>query len=140
MSLEVLVIMVVAGVSLVFAVVAWSGVSHPVLLDSEDQARDLLRSEFPEAKLGEGLLSGDRKAAFFRCGNDRIAVAAAFGDRFVLRLYERSAFRHLTVKEDGGANVRFNDFTFPSLRLRFASKADAGNLSGWLEENDASLS
>lgn len=135
MSLGVLVILVVAGVSLVVAVVAFSGVSHAVRLDSLAQARNLLESEFPQAKLGEGLLAGDGRAAFFRSGNDRIAVAAAFGDRFVLRLYESSAIRDFDVSEDGAAKIRFNDFTFPALRLRFASKADADNLAVWRDAN-----
>ena len=135
MSLVTLVILVVAGVSLVVAVVAFSGVSHAVQLDDEDHARALLREEFPDASLGEGLLSGDRKAAFFRCGNDRIAVAAAMGDRYVLRLFDRDAIGGLVVKDGGAAKLKFGDFTFPALRLRFASADDASKLAGWLEEN-----
>lgn len=135
MSLGVLVIMVVAGVSLVVAVVAYSGVSHPVTIDGEEHARALLTGEFPEARLGEGLLSGDRKAAFFRCGNDRVAIAVAFGDRYVLRLFERSAIRRFRAGDDGGVKIRFDDFTFPALRLRFASAADARNLAAWLDGN-----
>ena len=115
------------------AVVAFSGVSHSAVIESEDQARALLAEEFPEAKLGEGLLSGDGRAAFFRSGNEGIAVAAVLGDRFVLRLYDRGAIRRFTSKKDGTARIRFNDFTFPALRLRFASAAEADNLASWLE-------
>ena len=135
MSLGVLVIMVVAGVSLVVAVVAWSGVSRSATLASEDEARALLLEEFPDARLGEGLMTGDGRAAFFRCGNGRIALAAALGDRYVLRLYDRPAIRRIAVKEDGSARIRFDDFTLPSLRLRFASAADARNLTAWLDGN-----
>lgn len=135
MPLEILVIMVVAGVSLIVAVVAFSGLSHTARFDDEDHARRLLTEEFPDATFGEGIVSGDGRAAFFRCGNDRIAVAAGMGDRYVLRLFERKAVRPFAVKGDGAAKIRFDDFTFPALRVRFAKADDAENMNGWLEES-----
>ncbi|MEC9342267.1 MAG: hypothetical protein VYD64_00325 [Pseudomonadota bacterium] len=137
MSIEILVILVVAGVSLVIAAVAWSGLSRPARIDGEDHARALLRAEFPDISLGEGMVTGDGRAAFFRCGNDRVAIAAVFGDRFVLRRFEPGEIREFDVGDDGSARFRFNDFTFPALRVRFASEADARNLAGWLEESHA---
>lgn len=137
MSLEILVAMVVLGVSLVVATVAFSGLSKPARIAGEDAARRRLAVDFPDARFGEGVITADGKAAFFRCADGRVGLVYALGSRFVTRLVARDSVRRLERGEGAILFLQLDDFTFPRLRLEFAVPEDADRLAGWLEVENA---
>jgi len=137
MPLPFLAIMVVAGVALVVAVVAWSGLSQPARIASKEDARSVFGMEFPDIATDEALVTADGRTALLHCGVGQVGVVAAFGSKFVVRLYDRSDFRHIEFDDDGMVRMQTDDFTFSAMQLRFAEAGEADRLAGWLEENHA---
>ncbi|GIL00718.1 MAG: hypothetical protein BroJett030_06170 [Alphaproteobacteria bacterium] len=136
MPLEVLVVMVVVGIAIVIAAVAFSGLSRGARIDSEGQIRRRLSDDFPEVVLRDGLITSDRRTAFFRCGDGRVAIATALGSRFVTRLIDARQVRRLELGEAGEATLELRDFTLARMRLGFDEAAEARRLSQWLEASD----
>lgn len=136
MSLEVLASMVVVGIALVIGAVNYFGMSHSARIDDESGIRRRLGDDFPEVMLRDAVITADRTTAFFRCSDGRVAIARAMGSRFVTRLLGAASVRRLDNDKGTELTLELDDFTFPRMRLGFASPDDARRVSNWLETKD----
>jgi hypothetical protein len=132
MSLEILVILVVVGVSAVVAAVRLSGVSRQRAIADARQAKSLFAARYPDELPRECLRASDEKAAFLLLPDGRIGLVSVFGARYVCRLFERKDIQ-FRQRGDEEITLRFPDFGFPGGTYRFARVEDTQRLIGWLE-------
>lgn len=132
MPLEILAVMVVAGIALVVAMVSLSGLSHPVRIDGPAHARDLLSRDCPDIAPRQAVLAADGRTALFDCGAGGVAMVMAFGSRFVTRRIAPTALKRVAREDERTVTLTFPDIAIPALRIVFDSAEDAERLVGWL--------
>ena len=132
MPLEILAVMVVAGLSLVICAVHFSGMSRPARIAGSEAARARFLVDYPGEQTGEIAISEDGGAAFIALAGGRTGLVHAIGARYVTRILEPAAVKAVKCDGNGGLALRLKDFTLPAQRARFKSAADAAKVSNWL--------
>ena len=133
MSLELLAIMVVAGIGVVLLAVVVFRLSRPFRFIGESEARAAFSAHYPEETPEDCLMSDDGKAAFFRLDGGRTGMAAAFGARYVCRVVAPGDIARVAAEEQGGLTIRLKDFSFPHGKFRFINEASANKVADWLK-------
>jgi hypothetical protein len=132
MPLEILAIMVVAGLSLVICAVHFSGMSRPARIASEESARARFLIDYPDEEIGEIAISDDGKAAFIALAGGRTGLVHAIGARYITRILQPQSLREVRCDESGGLALRLRDFTLPAEHAHFTSASEAAKVSRWL--------
>jgi hypothetical protein len=132
MPLEILAIMVVAGLSLVIGAVHFSGMSRPARIGDAEAARARFLLDYPGEHTGEVAISDDGRVAFIALDGGRTGLVHAIGARFVTRILQPLSVKEVRCDESGGLALRLTDFTLPAERAHFTSASEAAKVSRWL--------
>jgi hypothetical protein len=89
MSLAILVPMVIAGVTLIVALIHWSGLSTRAEIASASVARERFLLDYPKAGIFRVDLTADGRAAFLALGDGTTGLVETFGDRMVTEMLGR---------------------------------------------------
>jgi hypothetical protein len=131
MPLEILAIMVVAGLALAIGAVHFSGVSRAAQLESRDQALARFAEDYPDAAPTGCIMTSDRRAAFLMLEPGRVGMVAAFGAKFITRIVGEAELKKLDEDRPGQLVMRFRDFTYPAGRYRFDNEDEAQQIVAW---------
>lgn len=126
MPLEILAPLVAAGIALTVFLVWWLADAPPRLLRDTQSAGDLLRTDYPEARISHTILASDGRAALMSLETpaDRIGLVSVFGSHHVTRLLGHEDIQ--TASTDGNRlKLSLADFTCPSIGIEL-SEAAAG--------------
>jgi len=132
MPLEILAIMVVAGLALAIGAVHFSGASRPARLESTDQALARFAEDYPEVVPSACIVTKDRRAAFLELELGSAGLVAAMGAKFITRMIGEAELKQLDEENPGELVMRFRDFTYPADRYRFENEDDAQRVVTWL--------
>ena len=124
MSLQILVPLVVVGVSLVVLAVYWLGLSRPARLGGEGQALERYGFDFPGANFDQVLITADRQAALL-IGKAEVGLVEALGSKFITRRLAANTVIKVERNSDLEVAVGFADFTHGRAHYRFADLATA---------------
>lgn len=133
MTLEILALMVVAGVAAVVAAVRFSGLSRPSRIADLEHAKSIFAEFFPDEAVLDHLIARDAMAVFLRLEHDRTGLVSSFGSRYVCRIFAPGEARVVRLEEGGLISLRFPDFGFPRGDYRFDSISQARILADWLK-------
>lgn len=124
MSLPILVLAVVIGISVIVAAIHFSGGSRTATIASAEQAVSRFHDDFPGEAVGAVRLTVSADTAFLELDGGRVGLVHALGDRFLTRILTpgdvvscRSSAERLSV--------RLSDFTFGGGNFIFADAAMA---------------
>lgn len=119
MSLPILLIMVVAGVSMVGFAVHLSGGSRDVALASADAAKARFAEDFPDDRVEQVFMAAKGEGAILRLSDGAVGIVHNFGDRFVTR--RLAAGSAIDVRDDGpqGFALLLHEHAWPQVRFRF---------------------
>ncbi|MEA2756758.1 MAG: hypothetical protein QOJ54_3047 [Aliidongia sp.] len=94
----------------------WLGHSVTARLESVEAARAVFLAEYPQARVGEIVLTAPRDGALLQLdGPAAIGVIAARGKHWLVRLIEPAGFGGVSVAGVGRVTLRLGDFTAPRL-------------------------
>lgn len=134
-SLPVLVVMVVVGISMAVAAVHFTGGSRTTRLADAAQALDRFGEDFPDLKSGTVRLTESGDTAFIELADGHIGIVHAIGDRFLTRIVTRAEIELATL--DGAVlTLRLKDFTWRRGRFAFADAAAAKAVFAVLDPNN----
>lgn len=125
MSLPILLIAVVIGISIIVAAIHFSGGSKAVTIASTEQAVARFQDDYPEQPIGAVWLTVAADAAFLELSNGGTGVVQAFGDRFVTRSLAPRDIAACSRVAATGVSLRITDFTFPGGEFVFSDAATA---------------
>ena len=123
MPLEVLVILVVAGVSLVIGAVHLTGGSKRAALGDENAIRNRFLVDFPDAEIGETAISDSKDSALlFDASRSPLGLVAVVGSKTITRHFAR--VRLIAAEEtETGIRLGFSDTTLAKIDYRLADGA-----------------
>ena len=125
MSLTLLVIMVVVGITAIVVAVHMTGGTVTAALETAAAAKRRFADDFADVIVTDIWLTKERNAAFLALEDGRTGIVSALGDRFLTRIVDASD--PATRVELDGAMVRIsiNDFTWRGGPFTFSDEADA---------------
>ena len=138
MPLELLGPLVIIGIVAVILVVRQFANTPPRLIQSQQQAREIFRQDFPSVITGSGIfVSTDKTAALFLLENpaDSLGLVTVLGSKHVTRLLGAGDINSMIDLGDGTCQFMLNDFTFPQIVLRFPQ---AGVIE-WISDRVATM-
>ncbi|WP_204115704.1 hypothetical protein [Shimia biformata] len=118
MSLEILGILVVAGIGGIAVLLHLLGLSNGRRFDGKDDARAAWLREFPDRDATDILLSDDARAALIR-GPDGLGVTWCFGADTVAR----PLVDYDIVSKTDGIQIVFHDIAAPRATIRLSPTA-----------------
>lgn len=113
MSLALLVVMVVVGVSGVVLIVHLTGGSVHARLADEAAARARFAVDFPEPEVTAAFLTADGEAAFLALADGRVGIVQAIGSKFLTRIVAARDLAEAPRVEDAAVTLHLRDFTWP---------------------------
>jgi len=119
-SLPILAVMVVFGISLAVAAVHFTGGSRIARLADARAALERFTVDFPDLCPGATYLTADGRAAFLDLGQGRTGVVQVIGDRFLTRIVTPADVDLANLEESKVLSLRFKDFTWRGGRFAFA--------------------
>lgn len=119
MSLPILLIMVVVGVSAVGLAVHLSGGSRNARLAGEDAARARYGEDFPDDKVERVIMASGCEGAILRLAGGAVGIVHCFGDRFVTRRLVPGATPEIRVDGPRGFSLLLYEYTWPKVQFRF---------------------
>lgn len=125
MGLELLVAMVVVGVSGVVLIVHLTGGSRRARLDDAAAARARFAVDFPDPGIMAVHLTKDGDAAFLALDDRRVGIVAAIGDRFLTRMVGTSDLADEPRVAGAVLTLHLRDFTWKGGSFTFAGEAEA---------------
>jgi uncharacterized protein involved in tellurium resistance len=125
MSLTLLVVMVVAGITAIVVAVHMTGGTTTAALNDEEAARRRFADDFGDIGVDRVWLTESRNAAVLELDDGRAGVVSALGDRFLTRIV--SAGDPAIGAEADGRTVSLNidDFTWRGGPFIFAHEREA---------------
>ncbi|MFE0014369.1 hypothetical protein ACFWXH_05970 [Mesorhizobium sp. NPDC059054] len=138
-SLPVLVVMVVVGISMAVAAVHFTGGSRTTRLADARQALDRFAVDFPDLKPGTVQLTGNGDTAFIELADGHTGVVHAIGDRFLTRIVTPAEIELVKLDSNNVLTLRFRDFTWRGGRFAFADAATAHAVFQPLDPNKQSV-
>lgn len=127
MPLELLLSLVIGGIGAIAILLHWLGKSAPMLLD-RDSARSAWARQYPDDRVGEVVVSTDRRAALIATDHGAGLVWSFGADTVARRLRDFSILPHKSAMR-----LRFRDYTAPGLTLHL-SPAEREAWSTWIKE------
>jgi hypothetical protein len=134
MPLEILAIMVVAGLCLVIGAVHFSGLSKTACITSREMAGARFNEDYPGEIPQEIVIATGGRAAFLRLANGRTGFVEAIGDRFLTRMFDADAIAWLENDGAKGIRLRFADLALPAATFTFGSDVEAAKVGRWLKD------
>ena len=125
MSLGLLAVMVVIGVSGVVLLVHLTGGSRRARLEGELAARTRFGVDHPDLAIVAAYLTQDGDAAFLALEDGRVGIVAAAGDRFLTRLVGAPDLAGTPRVTGATLMLRLRDFTWPGGAFTFAGEGEA---------------
>ena len=125
MPLDILVILVVVGISGVVLLTWWLGWSKPALLSSTEVAKTEFLRDYSGLEIGDVVLAADGTAALLRLSDHATGLIFSFGDRFVARQLTAQTVRAIDVQAgpaETAVTLKLADFSAPSVSLTFTSE------------------
>lgn len=132
MSLGLLVVMVVVGVSGVVLIVHLTGGSRRARLADEAAARARFGVDYPDLAIVAVHLTKEGDAAFLALNDGRVGIVAAIGDRFLTRLIATHDLAGAPRVSGATLALRLRDFTWPGGTFTFAGEEEAGAVAALL--------
>ena len=125
MSLTLLVIMVVVGITAIVVAVHVTGGTVTAALENAAAAKRRFADDFADVSVTDIWLTKERNAAFLALEDGRTGIVSALGDRFLTRIVD-AADPAMRVELDGAiVRISINDFTWRGGPFTFADEADA---------------
>lgn len=125
MSLGLLVVMVVVGVSGVVLIVHLTGGSRRARLADEAAARARFGVDHPDLAIVAVHLTKEGDAAFLALDDGHVGIVAAIGDRFLTRLVRAPDLAAPPRVAGAVLLLRFRDFTWPGGSFTFDREDEA---------------
>ncbi len=125
MSLGLLAVMVVIGVSGVVLLVHLTGGSRRARLEDELAARARFGVDYPDLAIVAVYLTQDGDAAFLALEDSRVGIVAAVGDRFLTRMVGAHDLAGTPRVTGATLMLRLRDFTWPGGAFTFAGEGEA---------------
>lgn len=125
MSLTLLVVMVVVGITAVVAAVHMTGGTVTAALPETEAARRRFADDFGDLDAAQVWLTEQRDAAFLALEDGRTGIVCAFGDRFLTRIASAGDPAMRAECDGRTVRIRMDDFTWPGGPFTFAGEADA---------------
>ena len=125
MPLDILVILVVVGISGVVLLTWWLGWSKPAVLSSTEVAKTEFLRDYPGLDIGDVVLTSDGAAALLQLSDHATGLIFSFGDKFVARQLTAQIVRAIDVQTgpaETAITLKLADFSAPSVSLTFASE------------------
>ncbi|CAM5610244.1 hypothetical protein MAUB1S_10355 [Mycolicibacterium aubagnense] len=135
-SLPVLVVMVVVGISMAVAAVHFTGGSRVMRLVDAGQAMDRFAVDFPDLTPGTIQLTENGDTAFIDLGDGRTGIVHVIGDRFLTRVVAPSEIEFARLGNDRILTLRFKDFTWREGRFAFTDAETASAVFMALDPNN----
>ncbi|HEV2506832.1 MAG TPA: hypothetical protein VGV39_27420 [Mesorhizobium sp.] len=135
-SLPVLVMMVVVGISMAVAAVHFTGGSRVTQLIDAGQALDRFAEDFPDLKPEAVQLTENGDTAFIELGDGRTGIVHAIGDRFLTRIVTPAEIEFAGLDDGNFLTLRFKDFTWRGGRFAFADATTADAVFKALDPNN----
>lgn len=132
MSLGLLIVIVVAGITMVVAAVQLTTASK--LKTTPDAGEFLVEfaNAFPEEAVRAVIMSANGKAAFFRLADERTGVVETFGANYVNRIVDPASIRVSPGDEPTSLKIDFLETSYKGGKFEFNSPEDANELLVWL--------
>ena len=124
-SLPVLVVMVVVGISMAVAAVHFTGGSRAIRLADVRQALDRFAVDFPDLRPGKVRLTENGDTAFIELTDGHTGIVHAIGDRFLTRIVTPAEIELAKLDSNNVLVLRLQDFTWRGGRFVFADAASA---------------
>lgn len=124
-SLPILAVMVVFGITLAVAAVHFTGGSRLARLADAGAALERFAVDFPDLKPAATHLTTDGGTAFLDLGQGRTGVVQVIGDRFLTRIVTPADIDFADLEQGEALALRFRDFTWRGGRFVFADAASA---------------
>lgn len=125
MSLGLLAVMVVIGVSGVVLLVHLTGGSRRARLENEAAARARFGVDHSDLAIVALHLTQDGDAAFLALKDGRVGIVAAVGDRFLTRLVGAADLAGTPRVTEATLMLRLRDFTWPGGTFTFNGEGEA---------------
>lgn len=125
MSLGLLAVMVVFGVSGVVLLVHLTGGSRRARLEDEAAARARFAIDYPDLAIVAAYRTQDGDAAFLALEGGRAGIVAAVGDRFLTRIAGAHDLAGTPRVTGATLTLRLGDFTWPGGAFTFAGEGEA---------------
>ena len=125
MSLGLLAILVVIGVSGVVLVVHLTGGSRRARLEDEATARARFGVDYPDLAVMAVHPTHEGDAAFLALEDGRVGIVAAIGDRFLTRVVGAADLAAPPRVAGVVLTLRLRDFTWPGGAFTFAGEGEA---------------
>jgi hypothetical protein len=119
MSLPILVLLVVVGITAAVLAVHLTGGSKIAAIRDSAHARDLFAADFPDEPTGEASLTTERHSAFMTLPGERVAIVQSFGDGFFTRIVSVADIATIAVRDPATISIRFKDFTWTGGHFHF---------------------
>ena len=129
MSLPVLVVLVVVGISAIVLAVHLTGGTRNAVLADEAAARARFALDHPREHPTAVRLTKAREAAFLELDRGRIGIVQSFGDRFLTRIVTAADVERADRPAPDQIVLAFRDFTWRGGRFDLASADDAGRIA-----------
>jgi hypothetical protein len=120
MSLPLLVVIVVVGITATVLAVHFTGGSRRAAVRGEDHARDIFKAEHPDILTGTVAVTKDGQSAFLALPGDTMGVVHVLGDGYLTRVFSRKDVGHAAFTEPATVTIRFRDFTWTGGHFTFS--------------------
>lgn len=125
MSLPILVIMVVFGITAIVAAVHFTGGSTRRTFAGTGDAAEAFRADFPDAAIRAVWLTRDRADAFLELADGRLGLVHAVGARALTRIPAQRDIVSVDLGHNAVLTMRLRDFTWPGGKFAFDTVEDA---------------
>lgn len=137
MSLPVLAMLVVVGISLIVLAIHLTGGGRLAVLDGEDHARAIFAADHPDQHASRVDVTADRRSAFLHLERGRSGLVHAMGLKFLTRVYAPGEVGTVTRDGDRALVVRSTDFTFGGGHFAFADAGTADSVARLLVDRES---
>lgn len=135
-SLPVLGVMVVVGISMAVAAVHFTGGSRTTRLADARQALNRFAVDFPDLRPGAVWLTENGDTAFLELADGRIGIVHSIGDRFLTRIVTPVEIERAKLDHNNVLTLHLKDFTWRGGRFAFADVAAASAILTALDPNN----
>lgn len=136
MSLPVLAVLVLGGISAIIVSIHLSGGTRDARLRDQADALARFAEDFPDDAVDFAWLTADRHAAFLALAGQRTGIVQSFGDRFIARIHDAGEDR-IAKSGRSGLTLATHDFTWRGGTFEFADEAARDSVMARLAGREA---
>lgn len=133
MNLMVLVAIVAGGLAVVFVALRLSGANRSRRLENAEEARALLRADYPDVRDGPVLLTTDRTAAFVLAPCGRTGIVRVMGRHVATRLAGERDLQAVRFEEPATVRIAFRELGWSPITARLENAHSAEGLLAHLK-------